>query len=287
MPAEVEHKNNASNNDASGKRRRFRKGSEHLKNNDFNNKKDSYNKNDNKQTVGKRPEGLTKDEYETLKRRNRRAKLKARKLVCFHCRNRGHGVQECPRLNTEKAADGTVIPGLQASGICYRCGSVDHTLAKCPKPATNNGSLPFAECFVCGGKGHLSSMCEKNDLGMYPTGGCCNHCGSVRHLAKDCELAPHRKDKGEKEVFAVMETGIEGGDDDAYYQIDNNIEETNSKNNRNNKRQYDSSNRLNMSTNKTGNDLFAQIAAEKNDSEDSLQNKKPAVIRKKRRVVTF
>lgn len=42
--------------------------------------------------------------------------------VCFHCREPGHGVADCPAV-LESQDMGT--------GICYRCGSTEHDLSKC------------------------------------------------------------------------------------------------------------------------------------------------------------
>lgn len=42
--------------------------------------------------------------------------------VCFHCREPGHGVADCPAV-LESQDMGT--------GICYRCGSTEHDIGKC------------------------------------------------------------------------------------------------------------------------------------------------------------
>lgn len=42
--------------------------------------------------------------------------------VCFHCREPGHGVADCPAV-LESQDMGT--------GICYRCGSTEHDISKC------------------------------------------------------------------------------------------------------------------------------------------------------------
>ncbi|RLV97455.1 hypothetical protein DV515_00011739 [Chloebia gouldiae] len=67
--------------------------------------------------------------------------------VCFHCREPGHGVADCPAV-LESQDMGT--------GICYRCGSTEHDLSKCRAKVD-----PAA-------------------------GGCCKLCGSVEHFKKDC-----------------------------------------------------------------------------------------------------
>ncbi len=52
--------------------------------------------------------------------------------------------------------------GRDAVGICFRCGSTEHTLSRCRKPALKNDELPYATCFICHSKGHLSSKCPNN-----------------------------------------------------------------------------------------------------------------------------
>ena len=42
--------------------------------------------------------------------------------VCFHCRQPGHGIADCPSA-LENQEMGT--------GICYRCGSTEHEITKC------------------------------------------------------------------------------------------------------------------------------------------------------------
>ena len=42
--------------------------------------------------------------------------------VCFHCRQPGHGIADCPAA-LENQEMGT--------GICYRCGSTEHEITKC------------------------------------------------------------------------------------------------------------------------------------------------------------
>jgi hypothetical protein len=69
-----------------------------------------------------------------------------------------------------------------------RCGSSQHTLAKCRKPAGKANALPFASCFICKGTGHLASACPQNEKGVYPNGGCCMLCSKTDHLARDCPL---------------------------------------------------------------------------------------------------
>ncbi|KAI8924289.1 hypothetical protein BC831DRAFT_380003, partial [Entophlyctis helioformis] len=109
---------------------------------------------------------------------------------CFLCRQTGHSIKFCPRNAGGAGAlpDASADPSANDSGsaICYRCGSSEHPLSKCFKRADPSNPYPFATCFICKGTGHLASQCEKNDRGLYPNGGGCRFCGSVRHLARDC-----------------------------------------------------------------------------------------------------
>lgn len=95
---------------------------------------------------------------------------------------------------------------------CYRCGSTEHNLSKCRRPAPKVGpQLPFASCFVCQAKGHIASQCPQNaGKGIYPNGGCCKLCRSVEHLARDCDL--NRKSTADFSNAAVgMGVGAEPG----------------------------------------------------------------------------
>lgn len=111
------------------------------------------------------------------------------KKQCLFCRKVGHTLAEC------RAAQGR-------AGVCYNCGSTEHSLRDCPEPPAAGG-LRFAKCFVCGETGHLASACPKNSKGMYPHGGCCRLCGSVYHLKANCPLANRRT--AELNGLAVLE----------------------------------------------------------------------------------
>jgi len=113
-------------------------------------------------------------------RRNRRKKCKP----CFHCRESGHLANECPKKDLES----------DVSDICYKCGRSEHTVHECTANV-KEGEYPFAKCFICKEKGHLSGKCPDNPRGLYPDGGGCKFCGSVEHYRKDC---PERSENQEK-----------------------------------------------------------------------------------------
>lgn len=108
-------------------------------------------------------------------------------MRCFVCRELSHAAKDCPH-NVGSGAQGK-----DTVGLCFRCGSTEHTLTQCKRPRSQENDLPFATCYICSNKGHLASKCPQNQgRGVYPNGGECKVCGSVEHLAKDCELDPRR-----------------------------------------------------------------------------------------------
>lgn len=139
----------------------------------------------------------------------RKFKGKERHVKCYFCRKTGHSVANCKaRMNSESNNEGNAA----GTGICFRCGSKEHNLKNCPvKVKPGDTSLPFASCYVCKQQGHLSSQCPQNERGLYPNGGCCKYCGSVRHLARDCNPA-NKKEKDTVEIGVVEEN--QGADDD-------------------------------------------------------------------------
>ncbi|KXS11171.1 hypothetical protein M427DRAFT_147995 [Gonapodya prolifera JEL478] len=171
----------------------------------------------------KRAYGAITLEKRRLHRIELRKRAKLRNTVCFVCRNKGHDSATCPeKLSADlpgdvSAAEPSSKPTstTATSGICYRCGSTSHRVSHCPTPSDPANPLPFASCFVCKTRGHLSSQCPSNERGMYPNGGCCKWCGNVRHLAKDC---PEKNGGGKREepredVVGEVRPG-QGGDDD-------------------------------------------------------------------------
>ena len=131
-------------------------------------------------TLGKR----SRDEHgdRSAFRRYKRAVERNSEMMCYVCREMGHSAKDCKQ---DTGANGLAV------GICFRCGSTEHNLSKCPKPATD--ALPYATCYVCSNIGHLASRCPKNrGRGIYPDGGDCKICHSVEHLARDCPSARER-----------------------------------------------------------------------------------------------
>ena len=126
-------------------------------------------------------------------------------VICMCCREKGHLAKHCPKNpdNQCKVVGGSKFVAKQDAtrkGRCYNCGEIGHNIHNCPKPKKTGGKLEFATCFVCGETGHISSQCPKNERGIYPRGGCCKICQSVRHLAKDCPERGTAKDKKASEM---------------------------------------------------------------------------------------
>ncbi|KAJ3172110.1 hypothetical protein HDU88_006924 [Geranomyces variabilis] len=159
---------------------------------------------------------LTKQEKDALRRRTRRERNREKKLTCFLCRNPGHSINTCPKASESASAATTVAAATAAlatppaSGICYKCGSPEHKSSQCRKRVDAKNPYPFAHCFVCNKTGHIAGACPDNDRGLYPNGGGCKYCGSVRHFARDCKPA-------QQEAGVTMLGKIDlrqGGDDD-------------------------------------------------------------------------
>ena len=131
-------------------------------------------------------------------------------MTCFACREIGHSAKDCPsiRSNTDRGGFTTTTTKMNAEttavvavGICYRCGSRKHNLARCRRPAQPDNPLPFASCFVCSGRGHLAGSCSQNNgKGVYPNGGSCKLCGETTHLARDCTL----RKTGQQLIFHLV-----------------------------------------------------------------------------------
>ena len=104
----------------------------------------------------------------------RRDKNRSRKLQCLICKQRGHRMKDCSQLGDFQ----------MNSNVCYNCGSTEHSLSYCTHP--KGDTLPFANCFICKEKGHLSKNCSQNTNGIFYKGGGCFFCGSNMHKKMDC-----------------------------------------------------------------------------------------------------
>jgi zinc finger CCHC domain-containing protein 9 len=181
-------------------------------------------------------------------RRDRKiSSARSKNLVCFRCRRKGHAAADC----TTDLGDGSEAPasdnplvsaGRGGGKHCYKCGSIDHGLSKCPKmknaPRLPSGKidftkvdLPHATCYICNTMGHLASSCDKNEgRGIFVKGGGgCRLCGSVQHIASDCPDNDKKKkkrrgddddvevdDDGAAVVDDLLEEEEEGGNKDSW-----------------------------------------------------------------------
>ena len=150
----------------------------------------------------------------TQQARDRRQKATNKKYnankICFNCRRKGHTVAECPNVLSYQSNGNNQQGFKKYNTICYKCGSNEHSLKNCPKlsPEEKQMSkqgrmdyhrmvLPFATCFICKEKGHLSSQCKQNENGVYVKGGCCKRCGSKTHLFVNCPIVKKENEKVE------------------------------------------------------------------------------------------
>lgn len=123
------------------------------------------------------------------------------KKICLKCREPGHTLNQCPKN------DGAA----KAMVYCYNCGESDHNPKECVLPFSN---YAHALCFLCDKKGHLASACPTNERGIYPNGGCCHFCGSVKHLARNCK--PAQAAKNGNEILVSASVGANPEDDDVH-----------------------------------------------------------------------
>jgi zinc finger CCHC domain-containing protein 9 len=135
--------------------------------------------------------------------RDRRQDKRFVNTTCFHCRKKGHTIQNCPQKKQEDedergSASTPCAPAPIGTTrrICFRCGARDHSLADCPVAEEEGSLLPFATCFVCQAKGHLASTCPANDHGIFVNGGACRICQSTQHRAKTCPQRRKGDDDG-------------------------------------------------------------------------------------------
>ncbi|KAH9061232.1 hypothetical protein EDB87DRAFT_1674191 [Lactarius vividus] len=150
-------------------------------------------------------------------RRLKRKVERGTNTTCFACREVGHSAKDCPSI-LPGTGDGATKTTENLIGICYRCGSRKHNLARCRKPPEPDGSLPFASCFVCSGRGHLASSCPNNNgKGVYPDGGSCKLCGETTAPRKGLHPA---QENWSGAAAALLGTGREAGaDEDDFHMI--------------------------------------------------------------------
>lgn len=90
--------------------------------------------------------GIPKSQVDrTMKLERRRAEkafARIKRKQCFHCRKAGHNLSECPELSKE--SENTGAP---SSGICFKCGSTEHTHFMCK--VVKSQDYKFAQCFIC------------------------------------------------------------------------------------------------------------------------------------------
>jgi len=163
-----------------------------------------------------------REKYTNIARNRRETNMmraRDKQLICYLCRKTGHSAANCKNVSTSNG-NSNIMPIQRKKNICYKCGSTEHRIQACPliqkyllKPGrdkkgidyANVGELPFAMCYVCNKKGHLSSYCPEGKKGCYPTGGGCRECGSVDHYVADC---PERKKKGKKQTKEDAEKDV-------------------------------------------------------------------------------
>lgn len=134
-------------------------------------------------------------------RKSRDTRPNVKKQRCLCCRQMGHSLSNCP-MKTNTGGN---------NSICYNCGSNAHALKFCPLPREAN--LRYASCFICKEQGHLSSACPSNERGIYPNGGGCRHCGSNKHLARDCRPTATNSKASEKFNSVAIGTNADADDD--------------------------------------------------------------------------
>lgn len=169
-----------------------------------------------------RKKGLDDGEIRDIIRKKRREEEnkidKEMKHLCYQCRQPGHTLANCPQAGNEDSVD-----------ICYFCGSSEHKLSDCGKYKSaskkKEQTLPYAKCFICNKKGHLTSKCKDNEKGVFPKGGKCIICGSIDHMVKDCARNKD-KDKPEEEInlktYNDLSYSVDADDFEMSYQSKNN-----------------------------------------------------------------
>ncbi|XP_044252757.1 zinc finger CCHC domain-containing protein 9-like [Tribolium madens] len=152
--------------------------------------------------------GLPRSEIKIALKLERRKAEKAfareKKKVCFNCRKSGHNLSECPEL-------GKQIAESSGTGICFKCGSTEHTHFECK--VVRGQEFKFAQCFICREQGHIARQCPDNARGLYPKGGACKVCGDVTHLKKDCPKYQIQQQQLQDSLQIDTITGSDNPDD--------------------------------------------------------------------------
>nr|XP_023023519.1 ankyrin repeat domain-containing protein 12-like [Leptinotarsa decemlineata] len=137
------------------------------------------------------------------RRKAEKAFAREKKKVCFNCRKSGHNLSECPEVGKSELSQNL------ASGICFKCGSTEHTHFECK--VVKGQQFNYAQCFICNEQGHISRQCPDNTRGLYPKGGSCNVCGDVTHLKRDCPQYQAQQQRHESSI--QIETFGDGNPD--------------------------------------------------------------------------
>jgi len=149
--------------------------------------------------------GIPRTEIDVLIKKERRSceneLNRMKKKVCLNCRQEGHWLAQCPRANSSGVKETKEKKELKPnSGLCFKCGSLDHTSKDCKSKLKGENAFRFAVCFICNEEGHLAKACPDNPKGLYPKGGGCIFCGSVEHLKRDCPRKVEKDSRSEVRV---------------------------------------------------------------------------------------
>ncbi|RCN41506.1 zinc knuckle, partial [Ancylostoma caninum] len=66
------------------------------------------------------------------KRRVDRQVAKQTNRACFHCRQQGHVLADCPNRGEDDQTVGNMAT-MHGDGICFKCGSTEHNVHRCPR----------------------------------------------------------------------------------------------------------------------------------------------------------